>query len=214
VVGIVDDVRQASLRERPMPALYQPYRQVTRPGLLNRLNIAVAVAPGAVGVESALRRSLQAVDPQLAPTAVAAMDELVGATIAEPRFHARLMAAFSLLALLLSAVGLYGVLSTAALERQREMGIRMALGAGRMSIAWMMVRRALVLGGVGLALGLVGGVAFGQVLTSLLFDVTPRDSVTLAVSAGIVLAVVIVSAWAPAARASRSDPLTVLRAER
>ena len=135
------------------------------------------------------------------------------ATTAEPQFQARLIGIFSMLALLLAAVGVYGVLACAVAERTREIGIRMALGARKSEITGMVLRRSLILGAVRVGLGVAGAFAMTRVLAKFLFEVTPTDVPTFVGVAAILLAVALLAGLLPARRAARVDPVIALRWE-
>jgi putative ABC transport system permease protein len=213
VVGVVDDVRQTSLTEKPHPAIYQPIEQVRRPSFLSHMTFAVRTAAHMQGVAAAMRSVLQDVDKNQPVQSIAAMTDLLDATTAEPWFQARLISVFSILALLLSAIGIYGVLAYAVTERTREIGIRMALGAEKSDITRMVLQRSLLLAAAGVALGVAGALAVTRVLTRFLFDVKPTDPATFAMVAAVLVAVALFAGLLPARRATRVDPLVALRWE-
>jgi predicted permease len=213
VVGVVDDVNQTSLTEHPHPAIYQPYEQVRRTGFLSHMTFAVRTAANMQGVASAMRSVLQEVDRNQPVQSIAAMTDLLDATTAEPWFQARLISVFSILALLLSAIGIYGVLAYAVTERTREIGIRMALGAEKSDITRMVLKRSLLLVTAGVTLGAAGALAVTRVLTKFLFDVKPTDPATFAMVAAVLVAVALFAGLLPARRATRVDPLVALRWE-
>jgi predicted permease len=213
VVGVVDDVNQKSLTEKPHPAIYQPYQQVRRPFFLSHMTFAVRTAANMQGVATAMRSVLQEVDRDQPVQSIAAMTDLLDATTAEPWFQARLISVFSILALLLSAIGIYGVLAYAVTERTREIGIRMALGAEKSDITRMVLKRSLLLAAAGVALGIAGALAVTRVLTKFLFDVKPTDPATFAMVAAALVAVALLAGLLPARRATRVDPLVALRWE-
>ena len=148
-----------------------------------------------------MRRALAAIDNNQAPHAMASMEDLIADTIAEPRFHTRLLGIFSLLALVLSAIGVYGVLASSVVERRREIGIRIALGADRSSVATMIVRRTLALAAIGVVLGTLGGLVLTRVLSTFLFNVTPTDPATFAAAAGALVLVALIAGLIPARKA-------------
>jgi putative ABC transport system permease protein len=211
VVGVVDDVRQQGVRESAVPAIYQPFRQVKKPFFLDHMTFAVRTGEDPQRVAPLLRSALAAVDSDQAPQAIATMEEILVGTIAEPRFQSRLLGVFSFIAVLLAAIGIYGVLASAVAERRREIGIRLALGAARSSVIRMVLKRSLVLSSAGICLGLLGSLATTRVLSSLLFNVTPLDAFTFAAASVAVTAVALLAALLPARHASRVDPLTALR---
>ncbi|MGA3239819.1 MAG: ABC transporter permease [Bryobacteraceae bacterium] len=213
VVGVVDDVNQQSLTEHRHPAIYQPYQQVRRPFFLSHMTFAVRTAANMQGLAAAMRRVLQEVDRNQPVESIAAMTDLLDATTAEPWFQARLISVFSILALLLSAIGIYGVLAYAVTERTREIGIRMALGAEKSDITHMVLRRSLLLAAAGVALGVAGALTVTRVLARFLFDVKPTDPATLAMVAAVLVTVALFAGLLPARRATRVDPLVALRWE-
>jgi predicted permease len=213
IVGIVDDVRQNGLTHRVMPAIYQPYRQVRSPFFLNRMTFVVRTAGPPQTVAPAMRGVLRDVDPNQAPLSMATMEDVVGDTIAEPRFQSRLLGVFSILALLLAAIGIYGVLGASVTERRREIAIRMALGADNASVILLILRRTLILTGTGVLLGVIGGLGLTQFLTKMLFNVTPTDTMTFVSAATALVAVALAAGFLPARKAGTVDPLVALRIE-
>jgi ABC-type antimicrobial peptide transport system permease subunit len=160
-----------------------------------------------------MRGVLRDVDPNQAPLSMATMEDVVGDTIAEPRFQSRLLAVFSILALLLAAIGIYGVLGASVTERRREIAIRMALGADNASVILLILRRTLILTGTGVLLGVIGGLGLTQFLTKLLFNVTPTDTMTFVSAAAALVAVALAAGFLPARKAGTVDPLVALRVE-
>jgi ABC-type antimicrobial peptide transport system permease subunit len=157
------------------------------------------------------RRAVRELDPSLPLVRMRTMDEVVGAAVAEPRFLTLLLGIFAGLALLLAAVGTYGVLSYLVTERYREIGIRMALGADRRTILTLVMRRGLLLSVAGLVAGLLASAALTRVMASLLFNVTPTDPATLVTVSAIIIGVAATACVVPALRATRVDPLAGLR---
>ncbi len=147
------------------------------------------------------------------PVAIAPLTELLDASIADTWFQTRLISAFSILALLLAAIGIYGVLAYAVADRTREIGIRMALGAGKSDITRMLLRRTLFLVMLGVGIGAVGALALTRVLSRFLFDVKPTDPGTFLTVTAILAATGIVACLLPARRATRVDPVVALRWE-
>ena len=213
IIGVVDDVRQESLTEKAHAAIYQPYTQVRRPFFLSHMTFAVRTAGPPASMAAAMRGVLQEVDRNQPPQSITSMTDLVATTTAEPQFQTRLIAIFSMLALLLAAIGVYGVLACAVAERTREIGIRMALGAEKSDITRMILRRSLLLVTVGVALGVTGALAVTRVLARFLFEVKPTDLPTFLVAAALLVAVALLSGLLPAQRATRVDPLIALRWE-
>jgi putative ABC transport system permease protein len=209
VVGVAADTRHFGLDRSDRPAMYFPYAQSP----LRSLNLVVRTAsdPGSFAVP--LRRAVAEVDPEMALADVRPLEEVVSATIAAPRVTTSLFAVFALAALALAAIGLYGVLSYSVGLRVREIGIRMALGAGRGEVLRRTVGQGVLLIGIGTALGL--GVAFvlSRLLASLLFGTSPTDPELFLVALLVLVAVGVLACYLPARRAARVDPIVVLRYE-
>jgi len=212
IVGVVDDVRQQRLTDQPQPAIYQPYQQVTRPFFLSHMSFVIRTAAKPQSVAAAMRGALHDVDKNQ-PVSIAAMTDLSDAATAETWFQTRLISIFSLLALFLAAIGIYGVLAFAVTERTREIGIRMALGAQKGDITRMLLNRSLGLVMVGLLLGGCGALLLTRVLAKLLFEVKPTDPSTFLSVAAILAATGIIAGLLPAYRATRVDPVVALRWE-
>jgi putative ABC transport system permease protein len=212
IVGVVDDVRQQRLTDQPQPAIYQPYQQVTRPFFLSHMSFVIRTAAKPQSVAAAMRGALHDVDKNQ-PVSIAAMTNLSDAATAETWFQTRLISIFSLLALFLAAIGIYGVLAFAVTERTREIGIRMALGAQKGDITRMLLNRSLGLVMVGLLLGGCGALLLTRVLAKLLFEVKPTDPSTFLSVAAILAVTGIIAGLLPAYRATRVDPVVALRWE-
>jgi predicted permease len=213
IVGVVDDVIQQGVRTQPDRAVYQPYAQLTSPFFLEHMSFGVRSTTPPATVAAAMRGVLRGVDKDQPVQRIAPMRELVAATTAEPLFQARLFALFSALALMLAAIGIYGVLAYSVAERTHEIGIRVALGAQARDVARMVLRRTLALSVPGLVLGILGALAVTRVLDRLLFGVKPNDPATFGSVAALLAAVALVAALIPARRAARVDPMVALRAE-
>jgi uncharacterized membrane protein YeaQ/YmgE (transglycosylase-associated protein family) len=174
--------------------------------------VVVRTAEKPESVATAMRAVLQEVD-RSQPVELASMTDLISTTTAEPLFQARLISMFSLLALFLSAIGIYGVLAYAVMERTREIGIRMAFGAEKSDITRMILKRSALLVSVGIVLGVAGALGVTRVLAKFLFDVKPTDPSTFVVVASLLGAVALLAGLVPAWRATRVDPLVALRFE-
>ena len=212
VVGVVDDVKQQGLAKKSEPAIYQPYLQVSRPGFLSHMTFVVRTASRPESVASGMRAVLRSVDKNQ-PISIASMDSLIATTTAEPQFQARLLATFALVALALTIVGLYGVLAYSVAQRTREIGVRMALGAQSVDVLQMLLRRALVIISVGIALGGAGAFALTRVLVNFLYEVKPNDLPTFAAVSLALSFAALAACYAPARRAMRVDPMVALRYE-
>ena len=212
VVGVVQDIRQQTLSQDLRPAIYQPLEQVSRTFFLNHVSFAVRTAASREGMASSLREIVQQVDANQ-PVTIAAMTDLMDATTAETWFQARLITAFSILALVLAAVGIYGVMAYSVTERTREIGIRMALGATRNHIAQMLLRRTLFLSAAGVTIGAAAAMALTRVLAKLLFLVKPTDPEVFLLVAAILTVIGTIAGLLPARSATRIDPMLTLRRE-
>jgi putative ABC transport system permease protein len=209
VVGVISDVKVHGLVSNDTQSIYVPALQVT--GAHMTLAVRTAVAPESM-VPSVVG-AIHAVDSEQPVVEVHTMDEVIGESVAQQRFAMRLLTAFAGLALLLAAVGIYGVLSYTVRQRVQEIGIRMALGAGARDVVRMVLLEGIKPTGVGVALGLAGAAALGRVLSSLVFGITPRDVTTFAAVSLVVFIVGLVATLLPALRATKVDPLLALRAD-
>jgi putative ABC transport system permease protein len=211
VVGVVEDVRQERLTQGPVAAIYLPYRQVSGTYSLSHMTFVARTDAPAASYAGALRATLRDIDPDEPAQALAPLEDLVAAQRLAPLFQARLLAAFSLLALVLAAVGIYGLLAYAVVERTHEIGIRMALGAATGRVIRMILTRTLLLAGLGVILGAGGALAVTRVLSSFLFDTSPTDPVTFCTVAALLLLVAVLAGLVPARRATRVNPVLALR---
>ena len=212
IVGVVDDIRQQSLAEQPQPAIYQPLQQVARPFFLSHMSYVVRTVQKPQSVAAALRGVLHQVDTGQ-PVEIAALTDLVDANVAEIWFQTRLISIFSILALFLAGIGIYGVLAYAVTERTREIGIRMALGAKKSDVTRMLLKRTLLLVMAGVAFGGCGALVLTRVLAKFLFEVKPTDPATFLSVAAILALTGIIAGLLPAQRATRVDPVVALRWE-
>jgi putative ABC transport system permease protein len=213
IVGVVKDVKQRGVSEPTGTELY--FLNDQGPRLVgfatNQMNFVVRAAQPLSVLGGNYRQAVQQLDAALPIIRMRSMEEVLGDSVARPRFLMLLLGIFAGLALALAAVGIYGILSHTVAERQQEIGIRMALGADRTKIVSLLLGRGLMLAGVGIALGLAGSFALSRLLGSLLFNVTATDPLTLAGVAGVIAVVAAAACIIPAWRASRVDPLKVLR---
>jgi putative ABC transport system permease protein len=209
VVGIVADVRQYSLDAAPPMQFYLPNAQF--PG--GSMVLVARTKGDPAGFIQTIRNEILAVDREQPAFNLATMDDVLGTSLALRRFSMRLLGAFAGLALLLAAVGVYGVISYTTAQRTREFGIRLALGAGPAALRTMVLRQGLSLTGLGLVIGGVLAFATTHFLRSLLFEVSPFDAVTFGSVAALLIAVTLLASYLPARRATKADPLIALRAE-
>jgi len=209
IIGVVADHKHLGLDVAVEPMVYWPHPELVYPGMtlmLRTRNDAGAVAPAA-------RNVIHALDPQQPIGEVSTMESLLATSVARSRFSASLLTVFSLVALVMAAVGIYGVMSYSVLQRTHEIGVRMALGAQRFDVLKLMVKKGIVLGAAGVVAGLAASFALTRLISTLLFEVTATDTVTFAaVSAGLFV-VTLVACYLPARRATRVDPLQALRYE-
>jgi putative ABC transport system permease protein len=165
------------------------------------------------GLVAPVRRAIAVVDPEQPVSRVQTMDDIIDVNVADRKQQMTLLGAFAALALVLASIGLYGVLSYAVTQRSREIGLRMALGASASTVVRMVVRHGIVLTGIGVAIGLVASWAATRSLKNLLYGVTATDPITFAAVAALLTIIALVACWIPARRASRVDPIVVLREE-
>jgi putative ABC transport system permease protein len=213
IVGVVDDIRQRELTDRPSAAVYLPYRQVSATFFLSHMSFIVRTPADVASMAPAVRRVLREVDADQPVNSVVPMPEMIAATTAEPRFRARVIAGFSVLAVLLAAIGIYGVLAYSVAERTREIGIRVALGATTRTVASMVLGRTVLLAAGGVAIGTAGSLALTRVLRTFLFEVEPTDPAAFLAAALLLIAVALASGVLPARRAAAVDPLVALRCD-
>jgi putative ABC transport system permease protein len=213
IVGVVDDVRHMGPAAKADAAVYHFYRQTTQTGWMQYMTYVARTADGGTQLAPAIRAAVHAVDADIPVERMASMQEMLAGNSGERTFQARLLGAFALAALVLAAIGVYGVLAYAVTIRTREIGIRMALGAEAGAVVRMVMRRTAMVAGVGLALGAAGALFATRVLTTMLFEVKPNDGATFAAAVFILGAAALAAGWIPARRASRVDPLVALRWE-
>ena len=209
VIGLLGDTRENGLDSPPVPEVYYPFAQGPEP----ILSLAIRTSGDPRAVLPAVRQALAGVDPAIGFFAVRTMDELLAGTLARRRFNLEMLAGFAIAALLVSAVGLYGVIAYSASQRLREIGIRMALGAPRRAVVWLFLREGLVLAGIGAGVGLVVSLALSHVLASQLYGVGAADPVAFLGVAGMLGAVAFLAVYFPARRATRVDPVVALRSD-
>jgi putative ABC transport system permease protein len=213
IVGVVDDVRQYGPAREARPAIYRPFEQVRQRFFLSHMSYILRTSSDPAGTIPALRSALRETDRNQAATSIALMDDIVFLATAEPRFHTRLLGTFAILALILAAVGVYGVLAYSVAQRTHEIGVRMALGARATAVVWMVLRGTLWMGTAGVLLGSFGALAATRLLTPFLFETTPTDLATFAAVAITMFAAALTAGALPARRATRIDPLVALRHE-
>ena len=209
IVGVVGSVRPRGFDSQPRPELFLPHAQIPH----GEMTYLVRAARDPATVISAVQRAVWSVDPLQAFHSVATVDQLLRDTTATRRFTGGLLSLFGLMALVLAAVGIYGVIGEATSRRTREIGLRSALGARTWEIFGMVVGGAIRLALAGVALGVIVALGLSQSISALLFDVAPTDFATLSIASLLLLAVAVIAASVPAWRASRVDPVSALRVE-
>jgi predicted permease len=215
IVGIVSDIRQEGARETPHAATYVPVAQTTNTFFLNRGTFVVHRASGAAvsALATSMRQVFREADPNLALETISSVDERVAATTVHPRFQSRLLLIFSLAAVLLAMIGIYGVLAYSVAQRMQELGVRIALGAAPRQVMSIVLRRTASLAIPGIVIGLASAFAVTRVLEKFLFQVSATDSVTFTSVAALIALVAFTAAYGPARRASKVDPMVALRPE-
>jgi putative ABC transport system permease protein len=209
IVGVIGGVHHFALNSPQPPEMYTPLAQ----GGAGSVNFVVRGRTDLAFLAGAMCEAVGTIDRDEALSVLRPMNEVVAASIGQPRFSARLLASFALLALLLAAVGLYGTLAYAVDQRTREIGIRMAIGAQPREVLRMIVARGLRLAVTGTAIGLAGALAVSRLLRGMLFGVSATDPVTFVSVAAVMIVVAVAACWVPARRAMRVDPIVALRYE-
>ncbi len=210
VIGVVKDVRQNDFVAEPKMQMYFTYRQLQFL-MPNALVVRTAVDP--LSLSSAVRNAVWAADKDQPVSNINSMDNIIARAVARQRFSMLLLAIFAGLALVLAAVGIYGVMSYSVAQQTREIGIRMALGAQRSDVLRMTVLQGLRLVGFGLIVGLAGALLLTRLMASLLFGISATDPVTFLGISIVLLAVALFASFIPALRATRVDPMVALRAQ-
>jgi len=211
VVGVAGDSRYHTLRETPQPYLYVPLRETYASD--TGLALHVRTRGDLATLQAAIQRELAAVDPTVHASVALPLADYIAFSYARQKIAASFLSLLATLAVLLAALGLYGVLAYGVAQRAHEMGVRSALGARPLDILRLVVIRGMGIASVGLGLGLLASLAVGRLLEALLIDVRPSDPVTMSLGVGLLAAVAFAACLLPARRATRVDPMIVLRAE-
>lgn len=209
VVGVVADSKYNSLTEPRRPFMYLPLLQEYSP----QINLHVRTSSEPKAIIAALRGEVQALDPSLPALNIETLTDRIGRSLGGERTQATLLGSGGVLALLLAAVGLYGVMSYSVAQRTREIGIRMALGAGRGNVMGLVLKQGVTLVSAGVVLGLTGAFITTRLLASLLFGVSAKDPLTFAATSATLLIVALLASYVPARRATKVDPIIALRYE-
>jgi predicted permease len=220
VVGVVGDIKQGALDSVIVPQAYEPLAQrvsddLRRPILpfFSEVNLVVRSETPPDATIGAVSAAMRRLDPDLALENMKPVPEIVDESVKAQRLSTATLAIFAALALALAGLGVYGVLANVVLQQTKEIGLRLALGATSSSVLWLVLRRALRLTAVGVALGLAGSFAVTRLMSGLLYEVKPTDALTFVGGAASLTALVLVAALAPAWRATRVDPIAALRME-
>lgn len=211
IVGVVADVRFSGMDDSDAPAIYTPYPQ--NPQLLGGVYLMVRTRDESAGVMNGIRRAVESVSPGLYAVKLQPMSKVVSETMSTPRLNASLLSLFSLLALVLSATGIYGLLSYSVSQRMQEIGVRIALGAKSFDVVLLVMRHAMFVVGLGILAGLAGSIAASRVLRTMLFEVTTTDPQTFAFVALALISVGLLASYVPVRRATKVDPMVALRYE-
>jgi putative ABC transport system permease protein len=209
VVGVVGDEQTGDLGDTKSPGVYVTYDQSPT----NDVNMVLSASADPALLTSAITAAVHEVDKNQPLADLRTLDQIKSGTVANDRLQTMLLATFATLALLLSAVGIYGVISYSVTQRTHELGIRAALGASRRGLLALVIRHGMTLAFVGLALGTAGSLALTRLLSTLLFGISPRDPVTLMAVAAILAGVAFAACYIPARRAAGIDPTVALRYE-
>jgi putative ABC transport system permease protein len=207
IVGIVGDVKYTGLQKDTDAAYYMPFRQ----DYGRRMYVVVRAAGSAAGLTETLRREVRSIDPGVIARRAFTLEESLSDSVALPRFDTMLLALFAGLALLLAAIGLYGLMAYSVARRTHEIGVRMALGARAADVTRMVLQQAVGLALLGIAAGLAGAFALTRLLSALLFGTSATDAVTFAAVSLLLLAVSLLASFLPALRATRISPVVALR---
>ena len=208
VVGVVSDVRSTALNQES-PALYYPMASRVWP----LMDIVVRADVPPETLLPTLRQKVHALDAELPLATVRTMDEWVSSSAAQPRLSATMLGAFAIVAVLIAAIGIYGVLAYAVNQRTREIGLRMALGARAGGVMGLIVKEGMTVAVVGIGAGLLGAALLGDVIASLVYAVPVHDPMIFTTVAAVLALVAFAACWIPARRASHVDPMIALRSE-
>jgi putative ABC transport system permease protein len=209
IVGIVADVRANGLEQNTRPMIYWNHPQF--PQIFN--NLMIRTEGDSMQVVAAVKQQIWAVDKEQTISSIRMMDQVLANSVAQRQFYMLLLVIFASVALLLAAVGIYGVMSYTVTQRTHEIGIRRALGAQQYDVLKIVVGQAMTLASIGISLGLLAAYALTHLMSSLLYGVTATDTLTFAIVATTLTAVALVACLVPACRATRVDPMIALRYE-
>lgn len=212
VVGVVPDFRQRRLNEDPLPQLYRPYQQDLRPHGLTGFLLIRAHA-NAAGLADAIRAALASLEPRAVVVRHETMAGLRWRQVAAERFRTGILSSFALTATFLVLVGIFGLVAYSVAQRTREIGVRIAIGATHADILWMVISHGMLPTALGVILGLIGAIGLSRFVASFLYQLTPTDPMTYAITAASLLVASLAASLIPARRATRLDPMVALRCE-
>jgi putative ABC transport system permease protein len=209
IVGVVGNVKYLGLTVDTDPAYYMPFAQSES----RRMFLVVRTSGDATRLAETLRREIQAIDASVALSQITTMEQALDRSVSQPRFQTGLLALFAGVALLLAAVGIYGLIAYWVAQRTQEIGVRMAVGAAPGQVMRLVVRQGLALAAIGIVVGLAGAFALSRVLETLLFGIGATDALTFVAAPLGILVVVVLACCVPALRATRISPMVALRSE-
>jgi putative ABC transport system permease protein len=207
IVGVIGDIRHRALAAPPVPTMYIPTFET------GSTNLVIRTKGDPTSIAGSMRKEVIAVDSEQPIAAVRPMTALVETSVSSQRYNMMLLGLFAVLAVVLAATGIYGVMSYTVAQRTHEIGVRMALGASRLDVLKIVLRQGMLLAVAGVFLGLLGAYALTRVMAAFLFEVTARDPITFGVVSALLLAVAFFACLVPALRATKVDPLVALRYE-
>jgi putative ABC transport system permease protein len=207
VVGVADDIKNRGLGQEPQPQVYIPFAQLP----WSDMNLLVRTTTPPQSMVGAIRAQISGVDPDQPVTSILTVEELMDNSRTQPRFIMLLLGMFSVTALALAVIGIYGVLAYSVAQRQHELGIRMALGADAADILRLVVRQGMVLAASGVVIGLIAALLLTQLMSSLLYKVGTHDVATFILAPLLFLAVALLTSYVPARRATKVDPIEAMR---
>jgi putative ABC transport system permease protein len=207
IVGVVGDVRYDNLLQEGVPAVYFPHPELTYPFM----TLVLRTAGDPAEMTPAVRRVVREIDPDQPISDVRTMEQVMADTVGRARFNTLLLGLLAGLATVLAAVGIFGVMSYSVTLRTREIGLRMALGAGKSQVLGLILKQGLLLTLIGIGIGLAGALALTRLLSSLLYGVSATDPLTFTAIAALLTAISCIACYIPAQRAARVDPQIALR---
>jgi len=209
IIGVTGDVKEGSLDTQPTPTTYFIHARLPYAAMI----VVIRTQQDPMSTVGPVRRIMHDLDPSLPVADVRRMETVLGETYGRQRFSAILFGGFSLSAMLLAAIGIYGVLAYSVAERTREIGVRLAIGANPGRIVRMVLGDGARMVVAGFAVGMVGAFAVSEALAGMLYEVPARDPFSFTIAPAILLMVALLAAWIPARRAARLDPISALRVE-